>query len=114
MISTKEITDELKSHPILRHVYKLLERWKAKEARLLNLTTSHRKIELKLSEDRYKNDLSYLLISMHEPIKMNGPFDWDNADIEIQFDKGNYRVVDTVNQFELTCNDVSVRECKLG
>ncbi len=110
MIRTKEITEELKSHPILRHAHGLLGRWKGKEARLFNLTTSHRKIQLKISDDRYQNDLPYLLISMHEPIKMNGPFDWDNADIEIQFEGGNYKVIDTINQFTLTCNNISVVE----
>ncbi len=110
MISTKHITEGLKSHPVLKHTPTLLKRWKGNQARLFNLTENHRKVQLKISEDRYKNDLSCLLISMHEPIKMNGPFDWDNSDIEIQFDDTHYKVIDTINQFEITCDSVSVVE----
>ncbi|MEW7280401.1 hypothetical protein ABW636_17555 [Aquimarina sp. 2201CG1-2-11] len=112
MISTKEITEELKSHPILRHAPGLLDRWKGKEARLFNLTTSHRKIQLKISENRYIDSVPYLLISMLEPIKMNGPFDWDHADLEIQFDGDTYKVIDAKAAFEISCNAVSVAEYK--
>jgi len=67
LISTKNITEELKSNLILRHFPALLSRWKGKQARLYNLTTSHRKVQLKLSNNRYKDNISHLLISMIEP-----------------------------------------------
>jgi len=41
---------------------------------------------------------------------MNGSFDWDNADIEIQFDEIYYKVIDTKNNFELTCESISIAE----
>ncbi|MDH7447628.1 hypothetical protein [Aquimarina sp. 2201CG14-23] len=112
MISTTEITEELKSHPILRHAPSLLKRWKGNQARLFNLSENHRKIQLRISEDRYQNDISCLLISMHEPITMKGSFDWDNADIEIEYHDTYYKVVDAENHFEITCNNVSITEGK--
>ncbi|MBW1294146.1 hypothetical protein [Aquimarina litoralis] len=110
MISTKQITPSLQAHPILRHATSLLDKWKGKEARLFNLTVNHRKLQLKISENRYIDDIPYLVISMHEPITMNGYFDWDNADIEIQFDNEKYKVLDSNNQVEIICQNISITE----
>ena len=105
MINTKNISEELKSHPILRHFPKLLTKWKGKQARLFNLTISHRMIQVKLSDNRYKENISHLLISCMEPISMHGPFDWNNSDLEIEFDGKVFKLYDKVNYLKVKLSD---------
>lgn len=112
MLSTKNITEALQKDPILRHFPTLLNQWKGKQAGLLELTSSHRKIRLKLTKNRYNHKEPHLLISMLEPIHMNGEFDWDNADIEVQFDGTYYIVLDTQNDFRFVCEQVIISEYK--
>ena len=47
---------------------------------------------------------------MIEPLHMTGPFDWDDSDVEVQFDGKHYAVVDEKNDFKLLCEHVILAE----
>jgi len=76
LLSTKNMDAALEAHPVMRHFPTLLQRWKGQQARLLNLTNSHRKIYLKLAKNRYLDNQPHLSIAMIEPLHMTGPFDY--------------------------------------
>ncbi len=110
MVSTENKDDKLKNHFLLRHFPKLLGRWKGKEVRLCNLTTSHRSITIQVSDNRFVYNIPHLRIICMGPISMKGKFDLETNDLEVREEGNIYIVYDKSSDFELACEMVEIKE----
>lgn len=108
VIDTAIQNDALSSHAQMRHFPKLLRRWHGQRALLKDLTTSHRSVTIKISDNPAN---SYLIIACLGPRNMRGEFQFDNSHLEVRCDtEGMYCVYDTAHDFALQCESVEVKE----
>jgi len=93
---------------ILRHFPTLLDRWSGANAQLRELTASHQTLRLFL---QFPNRSGFLLISCIEPLHIEAPIAWSNAQIAITLDDGDgYFVLDTGAQVRIRTGGVEVKE----
>lgn len=108
MIDTKFINDELKQHNIFRHFPTLLHRWYGQRALLFDLTTSLRKVRIRVSDS---HDGAHLVVTCLDPFNMHGPFQFENSKIDIRCENNELcTVYDLENDFQLQCGWVEVAE----
>ncbi len=108
MIDTALNDTALREHGVLRHFPALLHRWHGQGAILLELTTSHRSIRIRVSDSPAD---SYLTIACLGPLSMSGPFQFENSHLEARLrDDGIYMVYDSENDFSLLCEHIEASE----
>jgi hypothetical protein len=110
VIDTALKNTALREHGVLRHFPALLHRWHGQRAVLLELTTSHRSIRIRVSDSP---DGSYLTIACLGPLSMSGPLQFENFHLGARLrDDGIYMVYDSENDFSLLCEHAEVSEHK--
>jgi hypothetical protein len=74
------VTHRNRQSDILRHFPTLLGRWRGGNARLWQLTTSHKALTIRVERPGIHGNLHVACIG---PLHIRGPVDWSDSDIEI-------------------------------
>lgn len=93
---------------MLRHFHSILRRWNGADAQLTELTTSHRTLRLFL---RLPNQNGYLLIACIDPLHINAPTAWSNAQMEVSIhEQDGFLVCDEATGVRIHTGSVEVKE----
>lgn len=92
---------------ILRHFPTLLRRWDGSIARMWQLTTSHRALDLRLEQH---GRVGNLLIACIGPEFIHGPAEWTDAHVEISRRGDGFSVKDERAGVEIQAGHVEVTE----
>ena len=93
---------------MLRHFPSILRRWNGARVQLKELTSSHRTLRLYL---RVPEQGGFLLVPCIDPIHINAPVEWFNAQIEVSIDEQDgFLVCDEVAGVRIHTGSVEVME----
>lgn len=93
---------------ILRHIPTLLARWQGAAAELREMTSSHRSLRIFL---RSPGRNGHLLIACIDPLHINAPVFWEEANIQIAIDESDgFVVVDASAKVRIRTGGVEVKE----
>src|SRR5947208_3311914 len=76
----REMTPEECLQEKLRHFPTLLKRWKGGQARMYELTSSHKTLTIRIERSKVKGNLHVACLA---PLHIHGPLEWSDCDLEI-------------------------------
>jgi hypothetical protein len=98
----------VKNDPILRHFPTMLHRWRGGQAIMLELTSSHKSLTIRVKQEGRPGNV---IVACVGPRHIHGPVYWENACIEIRrIDETGYLVYDAGADVEITCDAVEIAE----
>ena len=98
---------------VLKSARTFLDRWVGSRARLHELTSSHKSLQILLTTPDRQGSL---LICCLGPVRIRGPIDWEGSAIRIeacprnQAGLGGFVVSDTKAGLEIQCEAIEVKE----
>ena len=98
------MTREERIRDLMRHYPTLLKRWAGGTARILELTTSHATLTIRIEHPRKDGNLQ---IAISPPLHFHGPFLWPDCEIDISLtDDLNFVVRDKTSDNEILTEHV--------
>ena len=91
----------------LRHFPTILSRWRGGHARIWELTTSHATLTIRVEiPGRHGN----LRVACLGPLFIQGPYEWSNCDLRVDWDGTSFVVYDDAAGLEVVTESVEIAE----
>lgn len=105
---THEMTSEERLRDMVRHFPTLLKRWAGGTAKVVELTTSHATLTIRVEDPQRDGNLQILLAP---PKYYRGPFRWQNCDIHISLNNSlEFVICDPNAEVEIVTEHIELVE----